>query len=157
MAVYYDGPAAHAALFEELARTCLEALEATHLDLSVTVCDDATIQPLNLQWRGVEAATDVLSFPQLALQPEDTLPERTEDGPPMSLGDIVISEQTALRQANEMGHTLQREFAVLFAHGMCHLLGHTHKGEHEAQAMAALEEIILQDSDGLVARSGVLQ
>ena len=157
MALYYDGPASYEAFFEDLTQTSLRTLEAEHLDLSVTICDDATIQPLNHQWRGVNTATDVLSFPQLTLEPHGSLPEAADGGPPTSLGDIVISEQTASRQADALGHTLEREFAVLFVHGLCHLLGHTHKEEREAQSMAAMEALILCDSGGLVARSGVLQ
>jgi len=157
MPLYYDGPEAYETLFGDLTQRSLRTLKAEHLDLSVTICDDETIRPLNEQWRGVDSATDVLSFPQLNIEPNAPLPESVAGGPPTSLGDIVISEQTALRQADTLGHSLEREFAVLFVHGLCHLLGHSHKGDEDAQAMATLENLVLCDSGGLVARSGVLQ
>jgi probable rRNA maturation factor len=157
MALHYEGPQDHADFFQQLTETSLATLGAKHLELSVTLCDDATIRPINLEWRGVDSATDVLSFPQLSLAPDVGLPASNEDGPPTSLGDIVISQETAARQAVSVGHSLQRELSVLFAHGLCHLLGHTHNTPHDTKAMAAAEGLFLPDSSGLVARSGVLQ
>jgi len=157
MALHYEGSKAHADFFQTLTESSLATLGAKHLELSVTLCDDETIRPINLEWRGVDAATDVLSFPQLSLAPDAELPAAGEDGPPTSLGDIVISEETAARQAVSVGHSLQQELAVLFAHGLCHLLGHTHSTPRDTKAMAEAEALFLPDSSGLVARSGVLQ
>lgn len=126
-------------------RTYLRALDEGGI-VSVLLCDDAFIRPLNHEWRQRDAATDVLSFPQ--------------DGPGgRVLGDIVLSVQTARRQATELGHTLDEELCVLLAHGLAHLLGHDHHSKADAQAMATLEARLLEAVDltraSLVHRSGV--
>lgn len=103
--------------------------------LSVVLCTDAFIQPLNADWRGKDAPTDVLSFSQREGE------GGREDDP--VLGDLVISLDTARRQAEELGHAALDELRVLLVHGLLHLLGHDHElGEAEAEAMEA-EEIAL--------------
>lgn len=126
-------------------RTYLRSLNEAGF-VSVVLCDDPFIRPLNQQWREKDAATDVLSFPQ--------------DGPGgRVLGDIVVSVQTAQRQALELGHTLDEELCVLLAHGLAHLLGHDHNTEKEARSMAAVEGQLLKavglSRASLVHRSGV--
>jgi probable rRNA maturation factor len=81
---------------------------ARHAELSVLLTDDNTIRDLNRRYRGVDAPTDVLAFEQ-------------EGG--ALLGDVVISVETAQRQATEQGHSLDREVGLLLAHGVLHLLG----------------------------------
>ena len=76
--------------------------------LSLTLCDDATIHSLNKEWRAVDRPTDVLSFP---MEDENLL------------GDLVVSLDTAQRQADERGHELRDELRVLLVHGLLHLLG----------------------------------
>ncbi len=108
-------------------------------ELSIVLCDDATMAPLNQQWRGKEGPTDVLSFPQeegeaLALPP----------GMPRQLGDLVISVDTAARQADELGHDLRAELQVLVVHGLLHLLGYDHEtGSEDAAVMRAEEDRVL--------------
>lgn len=102
-------------------------------ELSVVLCDDPFIQDLNRAWRKVDAPTDVLSFPQ-------------DD--PVTLGDVVISVDTAARQAAEQGHPLARELRVLLVHGLLHLLGHDHHTPAEAARMRAEEERLLAGLDG---------
>ena len=109
-----------------------------HVELSVVVTDDAAIRPLNAQWRGVDAATDVLSFPQA---PIPGVPHRV-------LGDVVISVETAQRQADERGHSLGTEVRILLVHGLCHLLGHDHVREADAVVMEAEERRLLSALDG---------
>jgi probable rRNA maturation factor len=110
-------------------------------ELSLVLCDDATIRALNLQWRGSDTPTDVLSFPLAA---------------PV-LGDVVVSMDTAARQASEQGHPLATELRVLLAHGLCHLLGHDHHEPAETAAMRAEEARLLaalgESTAGLVGRS----
>ena len=102
--------------------------------------DDKKIQELNRDYRGIDRPTDVLSFP---------LREAVEDeGPKVSvdewlLGDIVVSMETALRQAEEYGHSLERELGFLIVHGCLHLLGYDHQREEERQVMREKEEAIL--------------
>jgi len=92
----------------------------------------------------------VLSFPQLM--------EGGPSGMPLVLGDIVISHDTAARQANELGHTVEDELRVLLVHGLLHLLGHDHEQEDEARAMRAEEARAMASlcphlSIGLIARA----
>ena len=108
-------------------------------ELSLLVCDDTFIQPLNAQWRGKDAATDVLSFPQLETETPGQLPS----GQGHLLGDIVISLQTATRQATQLGHTTEAELRVLVAHGLCHLMGYTHANAADRAVMQAEEVRLL--------------
>lgn len=131
------------------AERLLAALELGGAELSILLCDDARIRDLNRVWRGVDAPTDVLSFPQDA-----------EYGGVRILGDVVVSVPTAARQAAGEGHDLRAELRVLLVHGVCHLLGHDHHEEAEARAMRAEEERLLrvlgEPAPGLVRRAGAL-
>lgn len=126
------------------ARQVLRA-EGIEGELSIVLADDAGIQQLNRDWRSKDQPTDVLSFPQDGAE-----------GP--LLGDIVISVQTAARQAAELGHDLDRELQVLVVHGICHLVGHDHHAPDEAQAMREAETRMLgalgADGHGLIERAG---
>ncbi|MBR3715752.1 MAG: rRNA maturation RNase YbeY [Clostridia bacterium] len=104
-------------------------------EVSVTVVDDASIHVMNRESRGVDRATDVLSFP--------VFDEDFGVGPAV-LGDIVISHETAVRQANEYGHSVEREIAFLTVHSMLHLLGYDHETspEDEKKMFTRQEEIL---------------
>lgn len=115
------------------------------LELSLVLCDDAHIRELNSEWRGIDAPTDVLSFEM----EEDAGPGEGEDGMPELpvnvLGDVVISLDTAARQAAERRHALLDEARVLLVHGVLHLLGYDHEeDEEEAAEMAAAEQHLLK-------------
>jgi rRNA maturation RNase YbeY len=97
--------------------------------LSLTLCDDPYIQQLNSEWRSVDEPTDVLSFPM----DDDQL-----------LGDLVISIDTARRQASERAHELRDELRILMVHGVLHLLGYDHEdGDVEHREMAEAERTLL--------------
>ncbi len=108
-------------------------------EVGVVFADDAYIRELNRDYRGIDAATDVLSF---AL---DEGEEPAVQGGPAEalLGDIVISLETAERQAAEFGHGLEREMAYLTVHGMLHLVGYDHEEESAKAEMRRQEEKIL--------------
>ena len=109
-------------------------------EISVTFVDDARIQELNKQHRNIDKATDVLSFP---LGENGVYDINPETGAKM-LGDIVISMERAVAQAEEYGHPLQREVAFLTVHSMLHLLGYDHvNGGLEAVHMCEKEEAVL--------------
>lgn len=91
----------------------------TRLEISLVLCDNAEIQELNAEYREKDKPTDVLSFPAFEYDEEIY--------PSASLGDIVISTETALAQAEEYNHSLEREICFLLAHGMLHLLGYDHE------------------------------
>ncbi len=107
-------------------------------DINVVLTDDVEIQTLNKNFRNIDATTDVLSFPAN----EGTQIETIPDG---SLGDIAISCARAYIQAEEYGHSPEREFAFLAVHGTLHILGYDHLNEEDANKMYALQEIILND------------
>lgn len=104
-------------------------------ELSVVLCDDAFIQPLNRDYRGKDKPTDVLSFSQREGEEADP------DDP--VLGDVVICVPIATTQAAERGHSLGHELRVLLVHGICHLLGYDHEADDEAEEMEALERDLL--------------
>lgn len=133
------------------------AAEGLHgeVEVSLVIADDATLQQLNVSYRGIDRATDVLSFPLQA--PEEILgQEQTFVGPPdevLRLGDVVVSFPRAKEQAADYGHSLARELAFLTAHGVLHLLGYDHEDEAGRQVMRAKEEAALRDERG-TARAG---
>ena len=105
-------------------------------EISVLICDADTIHELNRDYRNVDAPTDVLSF---ALnEGEDDIPEEEK-----ALGDIVINLDRAIAQAEEFGHSKEREMAYLSVHGFLHILGYDHYDPEEKKAMRKDEEDIL--------------
>ena len=108
-------------------------------EVSLTLCDEQYIHSLNLEYRGVDRPTDVLSFPL-----EDDLNEFSE-GDSCTLGDIVISLERAMEQADEFGHSFKREVAFLCIHSMLHLLGYDHElGEAEDKDMRKRQSDIIK-------------
>ena len=130
-------------------RSCNAVLDFEKFDgpaeISVTFVDNNHIHELNNEYRHKDSATDVLSFPLGENGEYDTNPET---GAKM-LGDIVISVEHALSQANLYGHGIEREVAFLTVHSMLHLLGYDHeKGGLERTIMREKEEQVL-DALGL--------
>ncbi len=113
---------------------------AANDEVSIVLCDDPYIHALNRDYRGKDQPTDVLSF---ALNEGEA--EQIIDGPAENLlGDIIISLDTAACQAEEYGHSLEREIAYLTVHGMLHLLGYDHEEEADKCEMRTEEEHILE-------------
>ena len=115
-------------------------------ELSVTFVDNEEIRNLNLDARGKDSATDVLSFPMLETEDDGTLiiyDEDIVDGRVL-LGDIVISAERAHEQAEEYGHSLVREMCFLAVHSVLHLLGYDHeRSEAEEKIQFEKQEEIL--------------
>jgi probable rRNA maturation factor len=103
-------------------------------EASLTLVSDEEIRGLNRQYRKIDKSTDVLSF---------LMGEPNYDDKSMTLGDIIISVPTAVRQANRHGHTLERELAFLTVHGMLHLLGYDHVSPADERIMFAKQEQVL--------------
>lgn len=118
-----------------------ELPEAIAYELSLRLTNDAEIQELNHQYRQKDQPTDVLAFAAL----EDDCPLVPEE--PLYLGDVVISVDTAQRQAIEREHSLELELAWLAAHGLLHLLGWDHPDEESLTAMLEQQEILLRSVD----------
>ncbi len=102
------------------------------MEVSVYITDDETIKELNGAYRGKYRSTDVLSFP---------FGEKLNDT--YLLGEIVISVETAERQAKDMGHSLEEEIKRLLVHGFIHLLGYDHEKGKEEREFREMEERIL--------------
>ena len=123
-------------------------LDKKRCEISVTFVDLDEIHELNKQYRGVDKPTDVLSFPQFD-DLEEEIPEVCE----ICLGDVVICEQKAREQAEEFGHSFERELVYLFTHSVLHLLGYDHMEDDEKKAMREREEEIMKQI-GLMRQEG---
>ncbi|MFO8236846.1 MAG: rRNA maturation RNase YbeY [Prochlorococcaceae cyanobacterium] len=134
----------------QLAAELPPELGAPAYSLGLNLVSDPEIAGLNTHWRGLAGPTDVLAFaardagvdqaPPLPL----AAPEELPDAEPLELGDIVISLETAARQAGEHGHGLVRELQFLASHGLLHLLGWDHPDEASLAAMLARQERLLR-------------
>lgn len=120
-------------------------LDRLHLDpdaeLSIALVDEDEMTRLHVEWMDEPGPTDVLSFPMDDLAPGDPR------GPRVSgvLGDVVICPAVAARQAEQAGHGVEDELALLLTHGVLHLLGYDHAEPDEHQRMFALQESLLAD------------
>ena len=139
------------AVEEQIRRAVLAALEAEGVDVpcvvEVVVTDDGAIRETNRETRGVDRATDVLSFPMFELEPGEK--PRAEWADPdtdkVFLGDMMLSLERAAAQAAEYGHSPEREVCYLAVHSALHLLGYDHLDEGPMKAqMRAREEAILE-------------
>ena len=132
-------------------RTILETLDYEGMEndaeVSVTFVDDEGIRELNNRFRGMDKPTDVLSFPLLDYEGESEEPFFDELC--HNLGDIVISLERAMAQANEFGHSFEREVAFLTAHSMLHLLGYDHELSEEDDADMRKRQNDIMDRLGL--------
>jgi len=117
---------------------CHEGIEG-EIALSVVITDDGAVRELNREFRDVDAPTDVLAFGTGEESDFVTAP-----GEPAYLGDVIISYPRAVIQAEEYGHSINRELALLTAHGVLHLLGYNHVDEVERTEMWARQNEILE-------------
>src|SRR5579863_727216 len=124
---------------------CVSAVEAAlaaakpkltrRTEVSVVLADDALIRRLNRQWRRIDRATDVLSFPVV----DDLTPPRAT----ALMGDVVLAFETVAREAQEQGKPLADHLRHLVVHGVLHLMGYDHEAPEEAERMEALETEVL--------------
>jgi probable rRNA maturation factor len=127
---------------DELERLAIATLAAEGAPqgtaVAITVLDDDWMQDLNRHYRGLDAPTDVLAFALYEGEPLVSAP-----GVPPVLGDVVISIDTAQRQAQALGHGLAAELALLTIHGCLHLLGYDHDEPEAQERMWARQAAIL--------------
>ena len=120
---------------------------AVPCEVDVLLTDDEGIHQINLEQRGVDAPTDVLSFPMFEFAPGQPPAEEAEIDPEtglLPLGDMVVSMERARAQGEEYGHGTKRELAYLAVHSVLHLLGYDHMDDGPQKArMRAREEAIL--------------
>jgi probable rRNA maturation factor len=132
------------AILERAARQVLQQAGAeANVETTIVLSDDAHLQALNLQFLGIDAPTDVLSFPGGDTDPDSDV---------LYLGDVIISLARAQAQATAGGHPVQDELQLLVVHGLLHLLDYDHAEEEEKSKMWAIQAEIL-DSLGCQARA----
>ena len=124
-------------VIEPFLKAALALLNLQDVEVSVVLCDDAFIHPLNRDYRGKDRPTDVLSFAQRE-------GDFADPNDPM-LGDIIVSLERAQAQANERHIPLSQELSLLLVHGLLHLLGYDHIEDDEAEEMEALEKRLLSE------------
>ncbi len=128
--VNYSGEETHNKLFNKIAKTASQLLKIkTKRTINVVLCSNEMIHEYNKNYRSVDKETDVLSFPS---------DEKKE------LGDILISFEKAKSQAEEYGHSYERELGFLFVHGVLHCLGYDHMNEDDEKKMFSLQDEILE-------------
>ena len=141
---------------EELATKVIEAAldyeecpYEVEVNLLLTMNDE--IQEMNQNFRQIDRATDVLSFPMIDYEEagnfeflEDVMDAFHPESGELMLGDIVISKEKVISQAEEYGHSVEREYAFLIAHSMLHLFGYDHVKEDERIVMEAKQKEILE-------------
>lgn len=119
--------------------------------VNLLITDNAGIREYNKNYRGIDRETDVLSFPNLSFDTEGSFAQAEEaaadyfdpDSGELILGDIILSADRVLSQAQEYGHSVLREFAFLTAHSMFHLCGYDHMESQEAAVMEKKQEAVL--------------
>ncbi len=139
-------------LVQKVVNACLDYEKCPYeVEVSILFTDNQQIKEINQEFRNIDAATDVLSFPTADYTKPgyfDDLEERMMDcfhpeTGELLLGDIVISVERARKQADEYGHSMVREIAFLTAHSMLHLMGYDHMTEDERVVMEVKQEEIL--------------
>ncbi len=120
-----------------------EQLQNTKLYITVTFTSPQNIQKINQEYRNIDKATDVLSFPMFERQEiEENIKGKSLQHEDI-LGDIVISIPKVEEQAKEYGHSFERELSYMLVHGFYHLMGYDHMEEEDKKEMRAKEEKIL--------------
>lgn len=138
----------HFELLKKTAGACLSA-EGISIgcEINILLTDDKTISKFNNKYRNIDSPTDVISFPMAGMKDGKIINEEGDyniDEGLLLLGDIVISAETALKQAERYGHPFERELAFLAAHGVYHLLGYDHTENDEESAMISKQEAALE-------------
>ena len=121
-----------------------EKLEDSKLCVTVTLTTPKTIQEINKQYRNIDRATDVLSFPMFEKDELDKKIQENDFENEDILGDIVVSVDKVKEQAIEYGHSFERELSYMIVHGFYHLMGYDHIEEDDKKIMRKKEETILE-------------
>ncbi len=142
---------------EALIRHCLETVLAMEecpyeAQVEIVITDNDAIREANREFRGIDAPTDVLSFPMIAYErPADFsgLEERAEeyfdpDSGELLLGDVMLSADKVKEQADAYGHSREREFAFLIVHSLLHLCGYDHIEEAQRRQMEARQDAVME-------------
>ncbi len=120
-----------------------EGISQSKLIITVTLTTPKEIRKINNEYRKIDKETDVLSFPMFEKQELEKIIEDKDFQHEDVLGDIIISIQKVEEQANEYGHSFERELSYMLVHGFYHLMGYDHIIEEDKLIMREKEEIIL--------------
>lgn len=115
-----------------------EGIDTDRAEISLTLVEPEEIKSLNAEYRNVDSVTDVLSFPQF--EDKEQMPSEGE----LCLGDVVICVERAQQQAEEYGHSFEREMVYLLVHSLLHLLGYDHMDDDEKAIMREKEEHVME-------------
>lgn len=144
----------YASLAEKVVNACLDYAKFPYeAEVNLTLTDNEGIHTINKEFRQIDRPTDVLSFPMLSYETpgdfafldEEDCEDFNPDTGEALLGDIVISVEKVLEQAENFGHSIEREYAFLITHSMLHLFGYDHMTEDEASIMEAKQAEILNE------------
>ena len=132
-------------IIEKVVKKCfeIENLENSKLYISITLTTPSNIQKINKEYRKIDKPTDVLSFPMFEKEELDEKIEKQDFEYEDILGDIIISIEQVKIQADEYGHSFERELAYMLVHGFYHLMGYDHMEEADKVLMREKEENIL--------------
>ena len=159
MSVFFENeldteiPAHYQDIVEDIIEASLDFLKCPYeCEVNVIFTDHAGIQAINKEYRDIDAPTDVLSFPMIEYEvpgefdfcENSPLDYFNQDTGELMLGDIVISKEKVVSQAEEYGHSIEREYAFLIAHSMLHLFGFDHMEEEERAVMERKQAEILE-------------
>ncbi|MCI8505374.1 MAG: rRNA maturation RNase YbeY [Lachnospiraceae bacterium] len=147
--------------YEEIVRTVVETaldLEGCpyEAEVSVTLTSKEEVRRLNLEFRGIDQTTDVLSFPMAEyvrpadfdfLEEDEAMDCFNPETGELLLGDIVLSVEKIKEQAEAYGHSLKRELAFLTAHSMLHLMGYDHMEQEERRIMEERQQLLMEALD----------
>lgn len=131
-------------IIENVINQCFknEKMEELKLYVSVTLTTPNEIQKINLKYRNIDRATDVLSFPMFEKEEIENIVRNNYDFEDC-LGDIVISIPKVYEQAEEYGHSFERELSYMCVHGFYHLMGYDHMTDADKKEMRAKEDEVL--------------
>ena len=135
-----DEPGAETAIERAIAAAAAGVdADLADTEVAVMLTDDSTMRTLNLDWRGIDKPTNVLSFPA------ETKAASRKGGPPRMLGDIAIAYETVRREADDAHTPFDHHLSHLAVHGFLHLIGYDHETDDDAETMEALEQDILAE------------
>ncbi len=122
-----------------------ENIESSNMEITITLTTPENIRKINREYRNIDKATDVLSFPMFEKDELDKKIKEKDFEHEDILGDIIISIEKVEEQAKEYGHSFERELSYMVVHGFYHLMGYDHIKEEDKKIMRPKEEKILND------------
>ena len=143
MEIYYDDRQDDIEITEEIKNLIEKSISAVlkvenldeNVEVSVSFVGDDEIRDLNIEYRGVDKSTDVLSFP---MDDEFIIDNRI-------LGDVIINTRRVMEQAEELGHSNERELSYLTVHSILHLLGYDHMEDEDKKEMREREKLAMKE------------